>query len=411
MFSYIHQKLAGNYCSLVLLLFDIEFSYFQFIYHRQIWISCYGLAWPNEEIEEFHLVIYVRKCVTESNPVLLTKLVKLLEDDKVENWVELIRQTKEVEVRFLADKPEPNHNVNDDINDEPESFAQPGASVVIQRDGVGVTELNPSQTAKALGDYISSRGALTAICHKSSENQHTNSFALTCFHVGYNGENDLERPGLQTIEHFRHRWEIFQGEARNPCPQQKETNYHYQPQNENRHSHDVGTSCLGKYVYGLFDKDKDLLLIHIGEDVKFKCAIEKYSGEWGMTWYRKKLRKKGKKRRKNQAKQDEVVKIGPQGIRHGKISSNLHPVENDHLFEGFYVVCPTDPFRSFLEDGDSGSLVCIVNDGKYTPVAYGVCETDLGNGNLGSLCLDLEEGVEKLKSEGLSLCFGEKCTR
>ena len=47
-----------------------------------------------------------------------------------------------MEVSFLADKPEPNHVVNDASNDKPESFATPGASVVILRYGVDVAEFN-----------------------------------------------------------------------------------------------------------------------------------------------------------------------------------------------------------------------------------------------------------------------------
>ena len=305
--------------------------------------------------------------------MLLTKIVKLLEDDDI-NWVELSRQTKEVEVRFLTDKPEPNHVAIDASNGESRSFVKPGASIMLEN-GVDFSELSTTETAEALSRNTSSRGILTAICDNSRRNQGANSFALTCFHVGYNSKNDQVRLGLPTIEGFRDKFKIFQDEARRPCKRQKETKYHYQPQNRDCRSYDVETFNLG-----LFDKDRDLLLIHIGKDVKFMCAVEKYSGEWGLTWYKKKLgRKRKKKDRKNQAKQDEVVKIGSRGIRLGKMSSNLHAEgKNDHLFEDFYVVRSTDPCQSFLDDGDSGSLVCMGNDGKYSPFAYGVCETDLG---------------------------------
>ena len=113
--------------------------------------------------------------------------------------------------------------------------------------------------------------------------QGPNNFVLTCFHVGYNGENNRVLPGLPTIEDFNRVFGIFRLEARRPCQRQMDTEHHYQPRNEDDHLYGVVTSYMGKYVYGLFDQDKDLLLIHIGKDVKFKCAIEKYFGECGMT--------------------------------------------------------------------------------------------------------------------------------
>ena len=61
-FSLYSLGISRKYCSVVLLLFNIEFYYFQFIFHRETWISCYGLVWPNEKIGEFHLVICQKVC-------------------------------------------------------------------------------------------------------------------------------------------------------------------------------------------------------------------------------------------------------------------------------------------------------------------------------------------------------------
>lgn len=228
------------------------------------------------------------------------------------------------------------------------------------------------------------KGTLTAILHKDEDKNE--KFAMIPFHVGYNGEGEVFDSELQTSEDFLRQARTFEHEAREPSRRQTETTYHYQPSN-------YANFDLGKYFHGFFDENQDALLISIPSDVPCKCAIENYSGHWGL------------RRNRRFRRGAEVVKIGPRGTKRGVLHHSVDLEKDPQIyFNRYYVVGSTDPNQSFLREGDSGSLICLAEDGKYTPFAYAVREADfLGNK---CLCLDLKAVLPSINEEGLAPCFG-----
>ena len=321
------------------------------------------------------------------------ELVKLFGNDAIEEFVDFRRPTKEVKVRFLADAP-----------DAPVKFpAEPGTGIYMQTEK-SVDPLTTLETREAMhgkNPVISRKGTLTAIFHDKTTESKT-SYAMTCFHVGYNGEYDVNFNVGVDGEAFKRKFDILKMEAKSPSTQQKQTEYFY----EDSPGHH---KPLGRYKKCLVNKRNDVLLTSLKPNVNIACAIENYSGTVGLKRKRKKA-KAGKKKDKKDG--SIVVKIGPGEIKEGTIRERMTELDNIP-FEDFYGIRSTNPEKSFLVAGDSGSLVCIKwTDQRLSPFAYGVAEIDLNEEELQelklnpkspdprlTLCLDFKNSLEDLKKK------------
>ena len=331
------------------------------------WKSGYGLGWPNEEFDDYHLIVYLKCGEDRDDRFFCKELVKLFGNDAIEEFVDFRRPTEEVKVRFLADAPDAQ---------AVKLPAKPGTGIYMQRKFLH--SFTTPETVEALYGTnltMSRRGTLTAICHdiKSDPKE---SYAMTCFHVGYNSwdgtglARDDRDKFKKLFEHFKMKEEML--------TVQKETKYFY----EDSPGHH---KPLGGYNESLVNERNDVLLISLKPNVNIECAIENFSGTVGL------------KRKEKKAK---VVKIGPGEIKKGIIKERT--TLDNIPFENFYGIRSTDPEKSFLESGDSGSLVCIEEtDQRLSPFAYGVAEIDLTEEELQKLKIDPKDHADPR----LTLCL------
>ena len=357
------------------------------------WKSGYGLGWPNEEFDDYHLIVYLKCGEDRDDRFFCEELVKLFGNEAIKEFVDFRRPTEEVKVRFLADAPDAQ---------AVKLPAEPGTGIYIQTEN-SVHPLTTPGTLEAkhgINPVISKRGTLTAICHDKTTEPKT-SYAMTCFHVGYNGQYDVNFNVRVDREAFNSDFRSLKMEAETPSTQQMQTKYFY----EDSPGHH---KPLGRYRKCLVNKRNDLLLISLKPNVSIECAIENFSGTVGLKRKRKKA-KVGKK--KNNQDGSIVVKIGPGEIKEGIIKERT--TLDNIPFENFYGIRSTNPEKSFLEAGDSGSLVCIKEtDEKLSPFAYGVAEIDLTEEELQklkldpnspdprlSLCLDFQNSFDDLKEK------------
>ena len=357
------------------------------------WKSGYGLGWPNEEFDDYHLIVYLKCGEDRDDSFFCKELVEIFGNKAIEKFVDFRRPTEEVKVRFLADAPD---------TQAVKLPAEPGTGIYIQTENL-VHPLTTPETLEAMhgiNPAISRKGTLTAICHdKTTEPK--KSYAMTCFHVGYNGEYDVNFNMRVDREAFKREFGFLKMEAETPSTQQKQTEYFY----EDSPGHH---KPLGRYRKCLVNKRNDVLLISLEPDVNIFCGIGKYSGTVGLKRKRKKA-KAGKK--KDNQDGTIVVKIGPGEIKKGII---IERTTLDNIpFEDFYGIRSIEPEKTFLEAGDSGSLVCIKEtDEKLSPFAYGVAEINLTEEELQklklgpkspdprlTLCLDFQNSFDDLKEK------------
>ena len=341
------------------------------------WKSGYGLGWPNEEFDDYHLIVYLKCGEDRDDRFFYEELVKLFGNDAIEEFVDFRRPTKEVKVRFLADAPEA---------PAVKLPAEPGTGIYMQTEK-SVDPLTTLETREAMhgkNPVMSRKGTLTAICHDKTTEPKT-SYAMTCFHVGYNGQYDVNFNVGVDGEAFKRKFDVLKMEAETPSEQQKQTEYFY----EDSPGHH---KPLGRYRKCLVNKRNDVVLISLKPNVNIECAIENFSGTVGLKRKRKKT-KAGKK--KDNQDGSIVVKIGPGEIKKGIIKERT--TLDNIPFENFYGIRSTDPEKSFLESGDSGSLVCIEEtDQRLSPFAYGVAEIDLTEEELQKLKIDPKDPDPRL---------------
>ncbi len=241
-------------------------------------------------------------------------------------------------------------------------FGQPQNGAVV---GGRVLAYNPSAAA----------GTLTMFCCK--DGQH---YALTCFHVGCGTALNEDH----NIREISQRFPRYRDHA-------ERQSYYFN--NIDR--------PLGDFDDGHFDREWDILCVRIPDDVEIDCRIADVPNpNWDRVWVE--LYERVVERR-DQVQVEKICLSSP-FVRGQIVETEFSYRERNGriLFNDTTVV--KGDSGSFLEDGDSGSLVYFLDEEERKKAfAYGVMEADeltLPDGSLipgpFAICLNLEKALEEL---------------
>ena len=254
------------------------------------------------------------------------------------------------------------------------TFGQPQNGAVV---GGRVFSHNPEN-----GTTLAGAGTLTMFCCK--DQQH---YALTCFHVGCKtalNEDD-------NIREIRERFPRYRDYA------QQQRYYFYEEDNNNYRQ-------LGDFDDGHFGYEWDILCVKIPDGVEIDCRIADVPNpNWDQLWlelYESVVEKENQ----GLAQKVEKICLSSPFVRGQVVKIGFAYMEEDGnlLFADTTVV--KGDSGSFMEDGDSGSLICFLDEEEQKKTfAYGVMEVDKltlpdGSSIKGPfiICLNLELALEEL---------------
>lgn len=349
------------------------------------WMSgAYGLIGPNKKIRRPHLFLTVKKGVKKSD--VRCELKDTFQHDP-KKYFELLREPKKKpKIKYLVNGVnDGSHSPRSVSSDQP----APGGGVLAcnaksnQSNPLRAPELpEVHETERDLLE-VQGIGTLTMFC--SPGGQH---YALTCFHVGCaNDQNRLNaaihkvediqqiRNSLKSYADYAKRQQYYFIKGRGDSGSENNSRHEYN-NNESISFGDDGCNhiCLGDFKDYHFDCECDILSLKIPNNIKIDCKLADViylNGKEMWTQLNNVLKSRTPV---------QVEKIGyftALTCGHIATSNFTYSLDNYLLFQDAIVVEGNGDSASFLEGGDSGSLVFIRDEkNRKMAFAYGVCKVD-----------------------------------
>ena len=317
----------------------------------------YGITGPNEKIPRTHLYVTVKNGVEKST---------VFEDLK----------------KSFGCEPTEFFEIRDEPKTSPKFkfLVRPGEGIVAKE----TTQLRQLLQYGVVPGPSGSLGTLTMFCF-----QDNNHYALTCFHVVCQTDNQRFQEAFNT------------NNISKICESRSNVKWLREYASSMNYYHPDGDE-LGKYHKGFFDECYDIMSIKVKGDVQIDCEIaEIVPPSWYDIW---------KELRSRDGREIIVTKVGySSGKTWGYIenlsSSIISDDGEDVLFFDVIKVKSNHDSRPFLEDGDSGALVSFLDqNNKQQAFAYAVGEWESF-----FICLRLDIALQKLNLFAAG-CFNE-CAR
>ncbi|CAB4030451.1 Hypothetical predicted protein, partial [Paramuricea clavata] len=330
-------------------MYNLIWHYFYILHSFPWFCGAYGLARPNKKIPRLHLFLTVKTGTKKS--VVRRDLKDKYKCDAKEYFRLLQEPKRKPRMKYLADSSaEPSTSTG------PSVLPSPVGGVLACISGNPVTDM-------------AAKGTLTIVCYKNGHH-----YALTCFHVGCANDetrfNSTFNVNVDNIRKIRSSLPTYVFHAREKKywfterafdSKNKPLSY------EDDLSSDTSHGNFHKYH---FDSECDILSVKVPGDTNINCKMTGVTClDLNSIWVE--LLDKFAEWNDSSDNPVEVKKIGfSSGLTCGHLvtTSYNHP----DLYKNAIAVK-----GSFLENGDSGSLVFFLDKNNQRQVfAYGVCEIE-----------------------------------
>ena len=343
--------------------------------------GAYGLIGPSKKIRRPHLFLTVKKGVKKFDARCDIEDTFQCDPKK---YFELLREPKKKpKIKYLGNGVhDGSHASRRMSSDQP----APGGGVLacnVQSNPLRAPELPEVHETERDSLEVQGTGTLTMFC--SPGRQHC---ALTCFHVGCANDQNRLNAAFHKVEDIRQ----IRNSLKSYADYAKRQQYYFikgrsddSLENNSRHEYNNDESisfgddgcnhiCLGDFKDYRFDSECDILSLKIPNNIEIHCKqadVIYLNGEEMWTQLN------------NVLKSPTPVKVEKIGFStaltcgHIATSNFTYCLKSYPLFEDAIVVKGNGGSASFLEGGDSGSLVFIRDENnRKMAFAYGVCKVD-----------------------------------
>jgi hypothetical protein len=316
-----------------------------FLYSFLWFCGAYGLARPNKKIPHLHLFLTVKRGTKKS--VVRRDLKDKYKRDAKEYFRLLQEPKRKPRMKYLADS-----SAQSSTSPVPSVLPSPVGGIQACISGNPVTDMPAT-------------GTLTIFCYKNGHH-----YALTCFHVGCANDetrfNSTFNINVDNILKIRSSLPTYVSHAR-------EKRYWFTEREFDSNNELIDLSNytpLGDLHKYHFDSECDILSVKVPEGTEINCKMTGVTSlDLNSIWVE--LLDKFAEWNGSSENPVEVKKIGfSSGLTCGHVvtTSYNHP----DLYKNAIAVK-----GSFLENGDSGSLVFFLDKNNQRQVfAYGVCEIE-----------------------------------